>query len=1087
MLKSLARSLTVASVFFSGVLNAQVFEVTMQDTSGYYVPGDTVGIQVDLNTAMNFGNYFQFAIAPLGVTSMSQLIPLYPVSSTAYSSAGSYTNGLQTSSTLPYGSYVLFAQSSSPQIPDTVAYITFGPELVPSAFAESVVVGSEYCYGEQVTLTLDSIPLDSAVVDVPDNFPSGNVFWLPFSNSIQEYQSLKTPSAIGYGYSLQENRDGLYNSSYYINSTNSALIYQQSPQVALMSSYQGMNDSSDFTIAFWVRRDSCSTGVLFGRGDSTGAGSFVSYLTDSCTIGFAGAFVSQSSQIFVKKVEASLDSNWNHIVIEKNSGILRLYINGVSKDSQIVLGALTSPQPLGLFVGVPMTFVTDSIEYPGAYAALDDIGLWSRALSSSERQSLLNANTFDLTSLSSYTWSTGTLGTSCSINLTQDTVITVYVLNNQGVAHKDSALILVNNPMITQLSPEQCLGDTSWMYVQNGGYVQNYSYLWSSGDTTAIHDKVYQSNTNVWVSSTGSASVCYDTAEVIINPLPTSLITKNMPFNNNQTTVELTTGPSAPGTTVYWSTGDTASTINVYPSQTTAYVAMGITDKGCSSQDTVIVEVENKIFVVNLKDQIVSTTPHIAGNFNGWNSSNNPLTNLSGDYWYATLALVKGDTISYKFINGNTWSSPRDYTTSCTPSIPYSYLGNRYVALETNVDTIGPFQLGSCGDYPVVTLLQQDSINVCNGTTIQLTLPSSLDSAVWSTGSTALNYQVPTSFLGYLSVIGYYPDGGVRILDSIFINQDGPIDTALSISGPLAFCYGDTAQLSVNSSYDVVWSNQDTNSTQYITSSDTLFATLTSLLGCQANTDTIVVQVNDNPDVTMTVSASDICQGDTAFISVPYAPGISYLWSNQSTSNQVGITTSTAVFVVATDTLTGCSSQSLVESISVAPSPGTPVFTGDSTVMVTNKTGYQLSTIDSTVNYTWNLGGLGFIYGATSDSSNVRIEWTNAGVTTLTAIANLADCIRTYEMEIQVSPLSIGENLAGNFNIFPNPTQGVVSIQNFNFEHPSSVILFDSYGRQLLQIELNDTSQKLDLSSLSQGTYYLRFEDGSYKSISIIK
>ena len=62
-----------------------------------------------------------------------------------------------------------------------MGYVTFGPALSPPSFSESIVTSAtEYCYGEAVSLSIDSIPLDSVVLDVPATFPSGNVLWIPF-------------------------------------------------------------------------------------------------------------------------------------------------------------------------------------------------------------------------------------------------------------------------------------------------------------------------------------------------------------------------------------------------------------------------------------------------------------------------------------------------------------------------------------------------------------------------------------------------------------------------------------------------------------------------------------------------------------------------------------------------------------------------------------------------------------------------------------------------------------------------------------------------------------------------------------------
>lgn len=1063
---------------FTSVLGyGQSYNVSLINANNYAAPGDSLEFELTISSAFSPGNFFQFGLAPLGIQSASQVLPCSTATAAAYSSAGTYTNYLVPSASTPFGSYILLAQSYFPAIVDTVGYITLGPALVSPTFQESIVAPSDYCYGQRVELAIDSIPKDSAVVDVPSNFPSGNVFWLPFSNSTQEYHTLQNPQQIGLGYALQQNRDGLDNSSYYINSTNSALIYNQSSRAALMSSYQGLADSSEFTMSFWVKRDSCTTGILFGRLDSTGAGSFACYLTDSCTIAFAGAFVNQSFQITVKQLEASLSANWNHVIIQKAQNTISMEINGSQADSELVLGALNTPQPLGILVGAPMSLLTDTIPIPGAFAALDDIGFWSRTLSASEKSNLRTAETFDMTSTSTYSWSTGTLDSVCSFTIYSDTLVKLSVINNQGVSHTDSVVILVNNPQIFGLSGN-CLGDTTALSVQNIGFSSNFSYLWSSGDSTTTHEKVYPSNQNVWVKSTSISSVCYDTLGISIYPLPTASISQSMPFNSNQTQVLLSTGVPVAGTQITWSTGDSTADISVYPSQTTAYVASGINSYGCSSTDTIVVEVEQKTFVVNLAGQIVNNKVHIAGNFNGWDPSAKSLANAGNGMYMATIPLVKGDTISYKFINGDSWSDPHDSVSCSTLSI--QSMGNRYAVLESNIDTIGPVMLSSCTNSPVMELIQADTATACFGDSISYTLSSVLDSVFWFTSSsvdTSYNFTVPAGYSGSLGVHAYYPHG-VRLVDTIWVNQDAVIDTAITISGSTEFCSGDSVSLSVNSSYQVLWNNQQSTSSVTIGQSSSMHAILTSVLGCSATTDTIDIVANANPDATLTVSADTICSGDTSFISV--APGYTYDWSNQASGNQISITSSALIFVIVTDTMTNCFTQSDLINITAFALPTEPIFTGDTISKVGNKNGYLIGSIDSTLNYSWTLDALGTIYTSNLDSSLIKIEWTNAGTANLTATAKNTFCKNSFTTAIQINPLSIQE-MANSVLLYPNPSRGTISIEaTANLLNNQSAVLYDSYGAALKEVRLDATTDLiLDLEFLPSGMYHLVFSDGS--------
>ena len=1076
----------VLSFLYFGNTKAQSFNTTLQgSTNNYYSPGDTAAIGIAI-TGSNFGvgNYLQYALAPLGIQSVSQLIPVSLVTSPFYAQMGTYSTGFVIGANVPYGSYLMFGQSSSPSTVDTVGYITVGPPVIPSNWQESIVANPDYCFGEQITLTIDSIPLDSTTIDVPDNFPSGNVLWLPFSNSIREFQSLQMPSQIGLGYSLQSNRDNLSNASYYINSTNSALLYNQSPNVALMSSYQGFNDSSEFAISFWVQRDSCSNGILFGRIDSLASGSFACYLTDSCTIGFVGAFSTPNFQISVERVEASINGNWNHVVVEKSNGQLRLFINGQQQDATSLNGALYSPQPQAVLVGAPMSLLSDTIPLPGAFAALDDIGFWSRSLSATEKQSLYTANTFGMANTKTYHWATTTFSgsqywteafdTVCTFTLVSDTVVKLTVIDDQGTVYTDSVYLAVNQPKIQGVA-EKCVGDTihlnatnTWSWTSTSSYFQ---YLWSTGDTASAISQTFNSSQNVWVQSVGASSSCYDTAAIVLNPIPNAAILKSMPFNNSQTNVNLTAGSGSAVNTYAWSTSESSSSIDVYPSQTTSYSVSVTTPKGCTATDSITIDVESKTFIVNLENQTVNSSPHIAGNFNSWTPGADSLINIGGTLWATTINLVKDDTISYKFINGNSWQDPHDFTACST--LPYQSMGNRYEILETSVDTIGPFHLSSCNNAPVVDLVSVDSVLACYGDTVTLTVSNLVDSVSWQTGADDHVYTLPYSYSGSIGLTAIYPHG-VRLVDSIKIIQDGYIDTSITVYGNLEFCNGDTTSLAVNSNYQVLWNDQSTASYRSFTYSDTVHATLTSLLGCSASTDTLILTSGVIPDVNLTISSQNICNGDTAFISVPYAPNVSYLWSNQSTNNQTYVTSTSALFVVATDTLSGCNAQSTIVTITSHFVPNAPVVLGDTVGMVGDTMKYVIQSPNPLLDYTWNLIGPGSLYASNSDSTRIEILWNSTGSAILQTAAANTYCSSATTTTILISSIGIDENTQVQ-GIYPNPSNGLVYFDLADSHQESfEVQLYNILGACVSQSVIDYSHSSMDLSHLPSGSYIIR-------------
>lgn len=75
-----------------------------------------------------------------------------------------------------------------------------------------------------------------------------------------------------------------------------------------------------------------------------------------------------------------------------------------------------------------------------------------------------------------------------------------------------------------------------------------------------------------------------------------------------------------------------------------------------------------------------------------------------------------------------------------------------------------------------------------------------------------------------------------------------------------------------------------------------------------------------------------------------------------------------------------------------------------------------------------------------------------------------------------VSETTIGvpENLSVDFNIFPNPTTGILHIEYLAGKENKEILLFDTNGKLIQQLESREENIKLDLSGLPKGLYYLK-------------
>ncbi|MFN4298659.1 MAG: hypothetical protein ACK4EX_02900 [Thermaurantimonas sp.] len=88
---------------------------------------------------------------------------------------------------------------------------------------------------------------------------------------------------------------------------------------------------------------------------------------------------------------------------------------------------------------------------------------------------------------------------------------------------------------------------------------------------------------------------------------------------------------------------------------------------------------------------------HIAGNFQGWNPAATPMTfDSAGGFWKYTATLNEGDTIQYKFINGNAWGADETVPAACGIGNP----SNRFLIVPVNDTTLPAVCFGSCNPCP---------------------------------------------------------------------------------------------------------------------------------------------------------------------------------------------------------------------------------------------------------------------------------------------------------------------------------------------------------------------------------------------------
>jgi hypothetical protein len=74
-------------------------------------------------------------------------------------------------------------------------------------------------------------------------------------------------------------------------------------------------------------------------------------------------------------------------------------------------------------------------------------------------------------------------------------------------------------------------------------------------------------------------------------------------------------------------------------------------------------------------------------------------------------------------------------------------------------------------------------------------------------------------------------------------------------------------------------------------------------------------------------------------------------------------------------------------------------------------------------------------------------------------------------------PLSVGDlNLLDNIQIYPNPAQDFVYIDNANID--DNVNVFNVVGKRVMSFKIETENQAVDITDLKSGIYFLRLNNG---------
>lgn len=555
-------------------------------------------------------------------------------------------------------------------------------------------------------------------------------------------------------------------------------------------------------------------------------------------------------------------------------------------------------------------------------------------------------------------------------------------------------------------------------------------------------------------------------------------------------------------TDIVWNTGDTTSTITV--TQTGAYSAtMKTSGAGCS--------VSSGTVNVTVSANPTATVSSTSGNAicDGTSADLTAPTGMSSYEWYKGGTQIVGantDTLSV--------STAGNYQVKVTNSNGCSTLSTAY-GMAVN-------------SLPTGSISNASSLEFCEGDSVVLSGPTGMTYA-WSTGETTSSITVSNTATVGLTVTN--TDGCSAALTAVDVIANQVPSLTVSNGGALEFCFGGSVNLQASGGFaSYAWSNGSTNQNIIATTAGNYAVTGTTSDGCSTTSSATSVTVNANPVATITNSgASVLCAGDSTTLIAPSGMS-SYLWSNGETT--ASITTSTAAsYSVTVTNSDGCSATSAATAITTsqmaAPTisvSGPLAFCAGGSVTLGVPMGYS--------SYSWNSGAIstqlvatqaGDYYATVTNSDGCTASSDTVSVVVFATpptpsigytandtimISSIADGNQWYfngnilqgETNDTLRPLNFGnysvrvvdtngceggmsamqfynsvgiaEDLEHMIKLYPNPTQGLVTL-DLGLIEVSTLRIFDAQGRMLVEQSSCTGQCQFDLSEYRTGIYRL--------------
>ena len=668
----------------------------------------------------------------------------------------------------------------------------------------------------------------------------------------------------------------------------------------------------------------------------------------------------------------------------------------------------------------------------------------------------------------SYLWSTGETTQTIAASLAGTYTVTV---TTAGCSATSSGTSINVNPAPT--ADVTADGPTSFCQGASVGFTANsgngYTYLWSSGETTASISTATSGNYTVTVSNQTGCSTTSEVNAVVVNPIPVATITAG-----GSTTICSGSSVSlqaSAGATYLWSNG--ASTPSINASLAGNYTVTVTSAAGCSATSAPTTIVVNALpsaaisssgsttfcqgaslslsttgglssYLWNTGETTASINATTSGNYSvtvtnsfGCSATSSPTvvnvlaTPTAVIYPGTNVNICAGSTVTLSTATAASyaWSNG-----SNTPTITVGSAGTHTVTLTGSNGCTATSAVTTVivNPIPVATITAAGSTNICSGTSVNLTAATA-GSYLWSTGETTQT--IAASLAGTYTVT--VTTAGCSATSSGTSINVNPAPTAdVTADGPTSFCQGASVGFTANSGngYTYLWSSGETTASISTATSGNYTVTVSNQTGCSTTSEVNAVVVNPIPVATITAGGSTtICSGSS--VSLQASAGATYLWSNGASTPSINASLA-GNYTVTVTSAAGCSASSNPTLISYLAPPVAAISSSGSTTICQGST-VSLSATGAMSSYLWSTG-----------ETTASINATTSGNYTVT-VTNSNGCTATS------NPTVVTVNQAPNAQIYPGSNITICSGSNVTLSTTSALSYTWSNGSNLPTIQVN--------------------------------